>query len=423
MDRPDIAALLSTLYHPGLKTIEPGLERMERLLAALGNPHLRLPPVIHIAGTNGKGSLVACLHAIYMAAGQRVHRYISPHLVRFNERITLAGEAIDDDRLLALLQQVKAHTVTHPATFFETTTACAFLAFAQTPADVVLLEVGMGGRQDATTMVPAPLLTAITPISLDHTEYLGDTLQKIAYEKAGILKPGVPCVVGPQAPEAMAEIIRVAEDIGTPLFIHGRDWRAENGVYESATHRLPYTPSLPGAHQYVNAATAIACMEALQWPVAEQHVQTGIRTATWPARLQHLHGALAQSLPPSWDLWLDGGHNPAAGHILASWAAEQSDRPLILICGMVKGKDTAGFLAPLAPHAHALITLTIPDEPTSQPAEDIAHAARSVGLNPQCAHTVETAFTFAKASTQIPARVLICGSLYLAGKMLEVDAI
>lgn len=410
----DIDAILATLYHPGLKIIEPGLERMERFLAALGNPERRIPPVIHVAGTNGKGSLVANLQAIFQGAGKRVHRYISPHLVRFNERIVVAGEEISDDALEKYLLRVQALAHTHPATFFEATTAAAFLAFADAKADVTLLEVGMGGRWDATNVIDRPLLTAITPVSLDHCEYLGDTLTKVAFEKAGILKAGISCVVGPQPPEALAEIKRVAAEKGAQLFIHGEDWHVKQGYYRSAKHAVEFTPALIGEHQFTNAGMALACIECiLPGGISLDDAARGVAQSVWPGRLQCLQQGGVE-------IWLDGGHNPGAGEVLAAWAAAHRDKPLYLVCGMVQGKDSVGFLRPLSPYAAKLYAIAIPGEALSQTAEEIAAAA---GINSVAAESLEAALLAISREACGPVRVLICGSLYLAGKVLSMESI
>ncbi len=404
----EIDAVLETLYHPGLKRIDPGLERVFKFLEALGNPQMRLPPVIHVAGTNGKGSLVAYLQGVLEAAGLRVHRYISPHLVRFNERILLAGEEIADEELLALLLKVQALAQDIPVTYFEATTAAAFLAFAAHEADVALLETGMGGRLDATNVIEKPLLTAITPIALDHMEFLGEMLEAIASEKAGILKPGVMCVVGPQEKAALQVIRRVAEEVGAPLFVHGEDWHVAGVEYRSAAGRIRFTPALHGAHQFANAGTAIACAEKLRsLRIPSAALVQGISRARWAGRLQHLGE----------DLWLDGGHNAHAGEALAAWAGLRQDKPLVVICGMSEKKDPMLFLAPLAPHISRLIAIAIPGEPLSLPVSAVSGAARALGLETVEAGGLEEAVQLAAAHG--PARVLICGSLYLAGKVLS----
>ena len=430
--------------HP--KKIDLSLGRVERLLARLGNPHQRLPPVIHVAGTNGKGSTVATLRACLEAAGYRAHVYTSPHLVRFHERIRLAGQLIDEDALLAVLEECERANDGAPITFFEITTAAAFLAFARNTADFVLLEVGLGGRLDATNVVGRPAVTAITPVSLDHHAFLGDTVTAIAGEKAGILKPGVPAVIGPQAAEAEAAIEARAAAIGAPLHRWRQEWRCdllpdlspfdplpdppllagEGGVgpgmrYEGTRWRfdLPL-PSLPGAHQIANAGTAIACLEQLSPPsLPMAAVAAGLRRIEWPARLQRLRrGPLVELLPAGWELWLDGGHNPAAGEMLGSVADSWCDRPLYLVVGMLNTKDATGFLAPLASRTRALRAVTIPGEDNPHPASEIAVAARSVGIAAAVSPSIVAALRDISGADG-PARMLICGSLHLAGVVLR----
>ncbi|HEX3412120.1 MAG TPA: folylpolyglutamate synthase/dihydrofolate synthase family protein, partial [Stellaceae bacterium] len=379
--------------HP--KLIDLSLGRVERLLAALGNPQDALPPVVHIAGTKGKGSTVATMRACLEAAGYRVHAYISPHLVRFHERIRIAGALIDEERLVALLEECERANRDAPITFFEITTAAAFLAFARTPADIVLLEVGLGGRLDATNVVRRPAVTAITPVSLDHQAFLGDTVAAIAGEKAGILKPGVTAVIAPQSGEAVAVIEARAAAVSAPLYRAQREWRCEiagKGIrFEGERWRLDLPlPSLIGAHQVINAGTAVASLERLSgFDIPAEAIAQGLRHIDWPARLQLLRrGPLVEAVPPDWELWLDGGHNPAAGDVLGDVAAGWRDRPLYLVVGMMNTKDTAGFIAPLAKYARALWAVTIPGEKNALPAEAIAAAAASIGLPAQTADSV-----------------------------------
>ena len=409
--------------HP--KLIDLTLERVERLLAALGNPENRLPPVVHIAGTKGKGSTLAMLRAILEAAGQRVHAYTSPHLVRFHERVRLAGRLIDEDRLAALLDEVERANAGQPITFFEVTTAAAFLAFAREPADWLLLEVGMGGRLDATNMVARPALTVIAPVGLDHQGFLGDTLAAIAAEKAGILKPGVPLVAGLQPPEAAAVIAARAKALGVPVAWQGRDFTiAEGGkglVYRDGDAAIPLPrPALIGPHQVENAGLAVAAARRLPGfrPTPAQ-LAAGLAGAQWPARMQRLStGALAARLPVGWELWLDGGHNPMAGTVIAAAVAPWHDRPLDLVVGMLNSKDAGGFLAALAPCARRALTVTIPGEPNAIPAAALAATARAAGLDAAPADGVAAALaTLAQGAG--PARVLVTGSLYLAGTVLR----
>jgi dihydrofolate synthase/folylpolyglutamate synthase len=416
--------LLARLMRLHPKKIDLSLERIERLLAVLGDPHEKLPPVIHVAGTKGKGSTVAIMRACFEAAGYRVHAYTSPHLVRFHERIRLAGRLIEEDALVAVLEECERANRGEPITFFEITNAAAFLAFARVPADIVLLEVGVGGRLDSTNVVRRPAVTAITPVSLDHQAFLGNTVAAIAGEKAGILKPGVVGVVAPQPEEAQLVIEDRASAIGSPLYRSGKEWRCEaiaGGMrYEGGGWRLDLPlPSLLGAHQIVNAGTAIACLEQLRgFSLSESAIAEGLRHIDWPARLQQLaRGPLVDMLPRGWEVWLDGGHNPAAGVVLGTVAAGWRDRPLDLVVGMLNTKDAAGFLAPFAPHARVLRAVTIPGEENPLPAEAIVAAAGSVGIAAREAVSVEAALRDILAQRE-PGRVLICGSLHLAGVVL-----
>ncbi|MGC2199883.1 MAG: folylpolyglutamate synthase/dihydrofolate synthase family protein [Stellaceae bacterium] len=412
--------------HP--KLIDLSLGRIERLLARLGDPQERLPPVVHVAGTNGKGSTIATLRACLGAGGYHVHTYTSPHLVRFHERIRLGGHLIDEDALIELLEECERANGDAPVTFFEITTAAAFLGFARTPADVVLLETGLGGRLDATNVIPHPAVTAITPISLDHQAFLGDTIAKIAAEKAGILKPGVPAVIGPQPREAEAVIENRAGELSAPLFRWRREWcctvAADGMHFRGADWRLDLPlPSLPGAHQVANAGVAVACLEQLPGlPLPRDAIARGLRQIQWPARLQRLRrGPLVEKAPPSWELWLDGGHNPGAGAILADVANGWRDRPLYLVVGMLNTKDAAGFLAPLAPYAKELAGVTIPGEQNPLAAEAIAAAASSVGMPATTAASVDTAVARIVADSPI-GRILICGSLHFAGTILAENS-
>lgn len=420
-DPTSILARLKQL-HPRL--IDLSLDRVFRLLARLGNPHERLPPVIHVAGTNGKGSTVAFLRALLAAHGRTAHTYTSPHLVRFNERIVVAGREIDDRALTLLLGRCEAANDGAPITFFEITTAAAFLAFAEAPADFTILETGLGGRLDATNVVSKPALTVITPVSIDHRTYLGDTLPEIAWEKAGILKAGVAAVIARQPPEAMAVIADRAAAVGAPLACEGTDWTVAIGAggmtWRSAgrSWALP-TPALPGMHQLENAGTAIAALDRLPGidPTAER-VAAGLRSAVWPARLQRLSkGALARLLPAGWQLWLDGGHNPGAAAVLVAQLRQWRDRPCYAVIGMLQTKDADGFIEPLAPCLDAIVAVGIPDEAASFDAEALAaligHHHRDVAACRQVRAALDDL-----ANRRGPARVLICGSLYLAGQVL-----
>jgi len=421
-----IQRLLKRLEHPALPGIDLGLERVLLLLDALDNPHAKLPPVVHVAGTNGKGSVLAYLTAVLQQAGLRVHRYTSPHLVRFNERIMLAGEDIDDERFEDVLQRVAAKVKEFSATSFEATTAAAFLAFAETPADVLLLETGMGGRLDATNVIEKPLLTAITPIGYDHTHFLGSTLSEIASEKAGILKAGIPCVVGPQPLEAMRAIEKAAEKIGAPLFCHALHWRLEDGYYMSHSTQGLISPALAGEHQYMNAGLAAACCELLvpHFGLLPRHIEKGIASAKWPARLQHLKtGALAESLPEHTMLWLDGGHNPHAAEVLASWAQTRHPRKVGIICGMLNTKDALSFLMIMAPHIDAGVAVDIEGHAESCSAEQMFSTMQQVGIHAKKATSLPEALqTLDELLPQGEADILCCGSLALAGQVLADNA-
>ena len=405
--------------HP--KVIDLVLDRVWRLLQALGHPERDLPPVIHLAGTNGKGSTQAMIRAGLEAEGKRVHAYTSPHLVRFHERIRLAGTLITEDALAAVLDECEAANGGAPITYFEITTCAALLAMARTPADFTLLETGLGGRLDATNVVEKPELTIITPISMDHESFLGDTLAKIAGEKAGILKRGVPCVVGPQPDEAMDVIEARAQALGAPLLAYGQHWHAweERGrlVYQDETGLLDLPmPNLPGAHQVQNAGAALAALRHLG--AGEAAHEAAVTQAYWPARMQRLrHGPDLDSLPGI-ELWLDGGHNPAAGEAIAAHLARLPDRPTWLVCGMLNTKDARGFLRPLDARAKGLLAVSIPGEANTLPAEETARMAAEVGhAAGLCTDVTEAIHRIGK--TDPAARVVICGSLYLAGRVLN----
>lgn len=412
----NVEKFLNQLHHPMLASIDLSLDRMHRLLSMIGSPHKRLPPVIHVAGTNGKGSLIAYLHAILEAAGYRVHRYTSPHLMRFSERIILGGKEIDNDYLEKLLRHISPILSQQPATFFEATTALAFMAFAEHKADIVLLETGLGGRLDATNVIDKPLLTAITPISLDHTEYLGNTLAKITPEKAGILKKQVPCVVGKQAPEALAIIEKQAAEFSTSLYRSGYEWQCDENKYSSKKRTVSFASSLAGAFQQDNAASAIACVDQLEnFDISDEQIIEGIANANWPARLQNI--TAKAGMPDGIELWLDGGHNIQGGQVLADWLGSQQ-KEITLICAMVKGKDTKAYLSSLAPHVKKLYAIAIPDEGSSQTADQLKSAASSVGIEAEAMPSFQKALQSAVSHATTPAVICICGSLYLAGKIL-----
>ena len=405
--------------HP--KVIDLTLGRVERLLAILGNPERRLPPVIHIAGTNGKGSTQAMIRAGLEAAGDRVHAYTSPHLARFHERIRLAGDLISEPALTALLDECVTANGPDEITFFEITTCAAFLAFSRTPADWTLLEVGLGGRLDATNVVADPRLTIITPVSLDHQAFLGDTVVAIAGEKAGIIKRGVPVIVGPQTDEGLAVIEAKAARLGAPILAFGQHWHVcedrgrlifqdENGLLD-----LPL-PNLPGPHQLQNAGAAIAALRALGRN--EAACEAAVTRAVWPARMQRLRQGPLVDAAPNVELWLDGGHNPAGGEAIAATLARMPARETHLICGMLNTKDVTGYMQPLAPQVTRLHAVTIPGERNTLPAEVTRDAARAAGIDATTAASVAAALATIAARTP-EARVLICGSLYLAGTVLR----
>jgi dihydrofolate synthase/folylpolyglutamate synthase len=405
--------------HP--KVIDLTLDRVHRLLAALDHPERKLPPVVHVAGTNGKGSTVAMIRAGLEATGATCHVYTSPHLARFHERIRLAGTLITEDHLTEVLDRAMAVNGPDSITYFEITTCAAFLAMAETPADWTLLEVGLGGRLDATNVVDKPAVTVITPVDLDHQAFLGDTVALIAGEKAGIMKRGVPCVVAPQQPEAMDVIEARAARTGARLFAHGQHWNVgiERGrlIYQDEDGLLDLPlPNLLGPHQITNAGTALAALRVLKSP--EQAYEGAVTRAEWPARMQRLNeGALARLAAPC-ELWLDGGHNPAAGAVIAQTLRQRDDRPVHLICGMLNTKDIAGFMRHLAGVAQTLTAVSIPGEKNTIPAEETARIAATCGLTATTAPDVATAIVTLR-DTAPGCRILICGSLYLAGHVLR----
>jgi dihydrofolate synthase/folylpolyglutamate synthase len=423
------------LLHP--KLIDLSLGRVERLLNKLGNPHKALPPVVHIAGTNGKGSVTAYLKAMLTAAGKRVHAYTSPHLVRFHERIELAAapgltQPISEADLVDVLARTQSVNSGDDITQFEITTAAAFLAFAEHPADFVLLEVGLGGRLDATNVIERPALAVLTPISNDHADKLGSTIEAIAGEKAGILKPGTRCVVSQQEDAVLDVIAHAAARVGARLVVWGQDYDAyeQRGrlVVQRADQLLDLPlPSLIGRHQIINAGTAVAAALELDGAaIDEQAIERGLVSARWPARMQRIDGGpLPSLLRPGSELWLDGGHNPAAGLFLAQSLAdleERSPKPLYLVVGMLGLKDAAGFLGSFRGLARHVVSVPIPgshEAPFSP--EALADAARSVSLSAEADTSVEAALKRIDALDPGPKRILITGSLYLAGHVLAMQ--
>jgi dihydrofolate synthase/folylpolyglutamate synthase len=428
--RPHDAALerLRRL-HPLL--IDLSLGRMERLLEALGAPQDRLPPVIHVAGTNGKGSTVAFLRAIGEAAGLRVHAFTSPHLVRFAERIRVAGALISEEQLTQLLARVEAVNAGAPITFFEITAAAALTAFAQTPADLCLVEVGLGGRFDATNVFAHPAVTVITPVDYDHKEHLGDTLTAIAGEKAGILRPGAPAVVARQSEEALAVIEATAARLGAPLILGGRDFDAYAQVgrlvYQDEAGLLDLPPpALFGRHQFDNAGVAIAAARALKDPrIDEAAIAKGVASAVWHARMQRLtQGPLAQmAAARGADLWLDGGHNPHAAQALAQNAADlcaRDGRPVVFVLGLLARKDAAGIFHALAKTRSRLITVGFQSDLAAEP-QALVDLAKAQGLAAEAACDVTAGVRLALSGGGPAPHVLICGSLYLAGEVLALS--
>ncbi|SEC13198.1 dihydrofolate synthase / folylpolyglutamate synthase [Rhizobiales bacterium GAS188] len=431
-------ALLQRLLVLHARKMDLSLGRLERLLADLGDPHLHLPPVIHVGGTNGKGSTIAFMRATLEAAGLAVHVHTSPHLVRFHERIRLGrkgapGELIGEEELVSALERCERLNAGRDISFFEITTAATFLLFARHPADVVLLEVGLGGRGDATNVIRSPVATVITPIGLDHQEWLGSTLADIAQEKAGIFKRGAPAVIAPQDyPEAEAVLRREAERSAARLVLGREDFhvREENGrlVFEDEDGLLDLPlPRLPGRHQQINAATAIAALRAAKLaPLGGHEFERGLSTAEWPARLQRLSkGKLVALAPAGAELWLDGGHNPDGGRVLAAAMGDlehQSPRPLVMIAAMLSSKDAAGFLRPFHGLASELLAVPLLASTTGRPAGQLAELAREAGLKAEEAPGIEAALERLSARAwPVPPRILLAGSLYFAGEVLEVN--
>ncbi len=417
-----IAGLVERLHALYPRVIDLNTGRLLRLLAELGNPHLSLPPVIHVAGTNGKGSVCAFLRAMGEEAGMRVHVYTSPHLVRFNERIRIAGELVSDEALEAAFEEIEQINRGQEITVFEVLTAAALLLFARNPADLCVLEVGLGGRFDATNVIPHPVACAIASISMDHREFLGDTISKIAGEKAGIIKRGVPAITGWQIPDAMDVLRDEASRVDTRLLARDEAWSIEptsTGLrYQDSQGTLDLPPpGLAGSFQHDNAGIALAALRASRLGLPDSALIRGVASASWPARMQRLHGHLAGLLPQGWELWLDGGHNPGGGAALAAHLAGWSDRPAHVVVGMKRSKDPAEFLRPILPHAASVWAVAEPEQHLALSVEDIIVAAGGAA---------RPGPTITEALAQIPrdrvARVLICGSLYLAGEALKRDS-
>jgi dihydrofolate synthase/folylpolyglutamate synthase len=423
-----VIARLSAL-HP--KRIDLSLDRMHRVLERLGNPHQKLPPVIHVAGTNGKGSTVAYLRAILETAGLRVHAYTSPWLVRINECFRLGGVQVGDDELQAALQHCEQVNAGEPLTFFEAKTAAGFLLFAKHPADVLLLEVGLGGRLDSTNVVETPLASVIAPVSMDHMEFLGNTLTSIAAEKAAIIKRGVPVISAEQSPEAMAVIEQQARRMRAPLHAAGQQWYVgvERGrlVYQDERGLMDLAaPKLFGRHQFDNAGLAIATLRAIDSIKLGHAAYEGIVNAEWPARMQRLSsGKLIELGPKGCEIWLDGGHNAEGGRVAAAALGdleERVSRPLVVIAGMMGNKDARAFLANFTGLTRHIFTVEIPGQDNAMPQDRLADAARALGLRVEISGSVEAALRgIAKLAYEVPPRILIAGSLYLAGHVLAIN--
>jgi dihydrofolate synthase/folylpolyglutamate synthase len=424
--RESVAAALKRFGQMHSKGIDLSLGRTYRLLAALDNPQDRLPPVVHVAGTNGKGSTVAFCRAIAEASGATVHTYTSPHLVRFNERIRVGGEIVDDERLAEALARTEKANGDHPITFFEITTAAAFLLFAETKADLVVLETGLGGRLDSTNVVAQPAATAITQIAWDHMDYLGDTLEKIAGEKAGIIKSGAPCTLAFSEVQSVADVFRrTAQERRAPLLVENAAWRVTpkaDGGFAYADEALALDlppPGLRSAHQIRNAAQAIATLRQVDaLNLTPETIARGVAAVEWPGRMQRLtRGPLLETMPTGGELWLDGGHNPGAAAVLVPELARWNDRPLTVILALKDGKDPRNFLGPLAPHIATLRTVPIPgDVPFADPAR-LATLGSELGIA-DCAAAESIAAALAALAPERKGRVLILGSLYLAGWVL-----
>jgi dihydrofolate synthase/folylpolyglutamate synthase len=414
----------------GERPIDLGLERVNALLEALGNPHHKLPPVVHIAGTNGKGSTLAFIRCALEAAGYKVHVYTSPHILQFNERIVLAGQAISDDYLTEIMDEcrIASEETGIDVTFFEGTTVGAMLAFSRVEADIVLLETGMGGRLDATNVIEKPRLTIITPISLDHMEYLGETLRHIAFEKAGILKAGVPSIVSMQDPDALDILNKVAQKVGSELSTYEYDWGVERKedeslLYKSSRGDLELTkPNLAGLHQYINAGTAIAALQELSsdFNITSSHIKEALEKTEWIGRLQRIkEGKCASLLTSEWELWVDGAHNEAGAEMLAHMLDQWSDKPTYIICGFTRGRDPESILRYFVGKAEHVIGVLVQTEPSAQTGEKIAESAKKLGFTVGSSDYVEDAVTEIVQKYPEGGRILCCGSLYLISDVLS----
>ncbi|MCK5296862.1 MAG: bifunctional folylpolyglutamate synthase/dihydrofolate synthase [Alphaproteobacteria bacterium] len=422
-------AIVERLHKLHPKVIDLSLERIYKLLDKVGNPQINLPPVVHVAGTNGKGSTVAFMRAFFEQAGLKVHTFTSPHLTRFAERIRISGKLLKDDKIVALLEEAEQANGNEPITFFEVTTVAAFMAFARNPADVLLLETGLGGRLDATNVVEKPALTILTPISMDHESYLGDTIEKIAFEKAGIMKSGAPCITANQEKAVLNVLEECATNKKVSLCSGGKDWSIyseNNSVYFKGINKfkLPM-PALAGEHQVENAGLAIAGIEKLvESGVFDKSIfktlDKGMKSVTWAGRLQKLSkGVLFDMLPKDCELWIDGGHNPSAGEMLGKFISNWNDKPLHIITGMMTTKDTVSFLKNLTKGTKTLQAVPIHGF-NSFSAKGLQEQAIKAGFkNAKPANSTKQALENIITNTKEPVRILVCGSLYLLGTVLK----
>lgn len=413
----------------GKKPIDLDLSRIRILLDALGNPQNTLPPVIHVAGTNGKGSTTAFLKSIFQAAGHKVHTYNSPHLVNFNERIGILGTNIDDNFLYEVTEEcrVAAEKINLQLTFFEGTTAAAFLAFSKVKADVVIIEVGLGGRLDATNVVENPAMSIITSIDLDHTEFLGDTIAKIAYEKAGIIKPNCPCVISQQYSEAFGVLHFIAQQNNAECYSFEYDWviyadEGGNLIYKTESQTLTFPkPNLQGDHQYLNAGNAItAVLNLKEFNISQEDIAYGIANATWPARLQKLtEGNIINKIPDNFEIWVDGAHNPAGARALSLWLKDQVLMPTYMIFGMTRGRNCQEFLSNFTGDIVHIAGVLIEAEPESYGGEFIRSQAELSGFKSSAHDSIDEALSQIINIETTKARIIVCGSLYLAGDLLN----
>lgn len=408
----------------GSKDIVLGLERVKTLLNKLNNPEQKLPPIIHVAGTNGKGSTIAYLKAILEHAGYKVHRYTSPHIKQFNERIVLAGNEISDEYLAEITEETRLAAGDLQTTFFEGTTAAAFLAFSKVQADILLLETGLGGRLDATNVIDNPILSIITPISEDHTEYLGDTITKIAFEKAGIIKPHAPCVISWQLTEALDVLLNKCKEVGAPFYAFNKQWNFEkidegfNFIDHLDEEFIPLpNPSLIGIHQIINAATSVAAVKLLtDFHITYEDICDGLTHTSWPARMQKItHGVLYEMLPQGFELWVDGAHNNGGAEMLAATVDSLwQDKPTYLINGRTGNRDIKSFLTYFKNKVKLVCGVKVRSEPLGELATNIVNGAKEVGLDAYECDSLQDAIKLILSKSEKPARILVCGSLYLA---------